>query len=85
MNPLQDPVGAALTAAVTSPATAAGSEDLIFQDDFRGDDVHLLSSIESLLYLDAKNALRPHGLGGHGRSLLSACAARLKKHVVKSS
>ncbi|MGQ3178856.1 MAG: hypothetical protein ACT6SC_14765, partial [Blastomonas fulva] len=46
-------------------------------DDFKGDDAHLVSCIESLIALDADGALVPHGLGGHARGLLSAAAARL--------
>ncbi|BEP44094.1 hypothetical protein [Variovorax sp. V15] len=46
-------------------------------DTFRGDTPHLIRSIEALLSLDAAGALRPHGLGGHARDLLSSAAARL--------
>jgi hypothetical protein len=59
--------------------TACGWEegDARFADDFNGDDARLLESIEALLDLDKRGALTPHGLGGHGRTLLSAAAHRL--------
>lgn len=47
-------------------------------DTFRGDDKSLIASIEALIALDAEGALRPHGLGGHARDLLSAAAVRLR-------
>ena len=48
-----------------------------FPDTFNGDDEHLVQCIEALLSLDAKNALVPHGIGGHARGLLSAAMHRL--------
>ena len=48
-----------------------------FPDTFNGDDAQLVQCIEALLSLDAKNALVPHGLGGHARGLLSAAMHRL--------
>lgn len=48
-----------------------------FPDTFNGDDAHLVRCIEALLSLDAKNALVPHGIGGHARGLLSAAMHRL--------
>lgn len=48
-----------------------------FPDTFNGGDAHLVRSIEALLSLDAKNALVPHGIGGHARGLLSAAMHRL--------
>ena len=53
-----------------------------FKDDFDGNDEHLLACIEALLDFDAAGAIVPHGLGGHGRSLLSAAAKRLQDAVV---
>lgn len=46
-------------------------------DNFNGDTAHLIRSIEALLELDAKGVLRPHGIGGHARTLLEAAAVRL--------
>ncbi|WP_254227843.1 hypothetical protein [Burkholderia gladioli] len=46
-------------------------------DDFRGDDAHLVRSIEALIALNDEGALVPHGIGGHARALLSAAAVRL--------
>jgi len=46
-------------------------------DDFRGDDAHLIRSIEALIALSDAGALTPHGIGGHARALLSAAAVRL--------
>ncbi len=57
----------------------SNNESASFHDDFRGDDAHLVRSIQALLALDAHGALVPHGVGGHGRSLLSAAAARLDR------
>lgn len=47
-------------------------------DTFGGDTALLRRSIEALLALDAENALRPHGIGGHARSLLTAAYHRLE-------
>lgn len=52
------------------------TEQPIF-DDFRGDDAHLARSIKALINLNDAGALAPHGVGGHGRSLLAASAVRL--------
>lgn len=46
-------------------------------DGFKGDNQQLIACINALLDLDAAGALIPHGIGGHARSLLAACAARL--------
>lgn len=48
-----------------------------FDDDFRGDTVHLLNCAKALLELDDENALIPHGLGGHAKNIINALAARL--------
>lgn len=46
-------------------------------DTFNGDDETLISSAKSLLALDAKGALSPHGIGGHARGIISAFIARM--------
>lgn len=46
-------------------------------DTFNGDNNHLISCIKSLLSLDEKGALVPHGVGGHARTMLSSAAQRL--------
>jgi hypothetical protein len=48
-----------------------------FKDCFRGDDATLLLAAETLLELDAHNALVPHGMGGLARIVIGALAARL--------
>jgi hypothetical protein len=48
-----------------------------FKDNFSGDDASLLLAAETLLELDAHNALAPHGIGGLARALIGALAARL--------
>ncbi|WP_052949628.1 hypothetical protein [Dyella japonica] len=53
-------------------------QPLAFQDTFRGDHAQLLRSIRALLALDADNALAPHGIGGHARSLLHSAGSRLE-------
>ncbi|MBN8740680.1 MAG: hypothetical protein BGP24_14880 [Lysobacterales bacterium 69-70] len=45
---------------------------------FQGDNTKLCSSIDALLELDARNALVPHGIGGHARTLLEAAANRIR-------
>lgn len=52
-----------------------------FPDEFNGDDAKLVACIEALLSLDAKNALVPHGIGGHARGLLSAAMHRLSRSL----
>jgi hypothetical protein len=46
-------------------------------DLFRGNNKALISSINALLELDAKESLAPHGIGEMARDLLETCAARL--------
>ncbi|MDP9992030.1 hypothetical protein J2W28_001058 [Variovorax boronicumulans] len=46
-------------------------------DTFRGDNAHMVRSIEALLNLDAAGAMAPHGIGGHARELLESAAVRL--------
>lgn len=59
---------AELVAAAAAPAAA---------DTFNGDTPHLVRCIDSLLSLDDAGVLRPHGLGGHARTMLAAAARRL--------
>lgn len=47
-------------------------------DDFQGNDAKLISCTEALLAMDRDNALVPHSIGSHGRSLLNALASRLQ-------
>jgi hypothetical protein len=54
------------------PTAQAQAADL-----FRGDTASLIDSIQALLDLDAAGSLKPHGIGGHARILLSAAAVRL--------
>lgn len=60
---------------------ALASEMDRFPDEFNGDDAKLIACIEALLSLDAKNALVPHGIGGHARGLLSAAMHRLARRL----
>lgn len=63
------------------PPQQGEAEDLSrFPDEFRGDNAHLVRCIGALLSLDAKNALWPHGIGGHAKGLLSAAMHRLVSH-----
>lgn len=63
------------------PSQQGEEEDLSrFPDEFRGDNAHLVRCIGALLSLDAKNALWPHGIGGHAKGLLSAAMHRLVSH-----
>lgn len=52
------------------------TETLMF-DNFPGDNAALIEQINSLLSLDAKGVLVPHGIGGLARSLLTSCVDRL--------
>lgn len=47
------------------------------EDTFRGDNNLLRDCIKSLIELNDQNALVPHGIGGHARTLLAACYHRL--------
>lgn len=55
-------------------AVAAGSA---LSDDFRGDNLHLRDCIRALIEMNDNGSLVPHGIGGHARTLLSACYHRL--------
>lgn len=46
-------------------------------DNFKGSNATLVGAIQALLSLDAANALTPHGVGGHARTLLTAASVRL--------
>lgn len=45
--------------------------------DFDGDNAHLVTCIRALLAVDAAGSMRPHGVGGLARTLLTAAAERL--------
>lgn len=47
--------------------------------DFKGKDDLLIQSIDSLLEMDAKGILVPHGIGGHARTLLRAAKASIEQ------
>ena len=54
-------------------------------DDFNGTTPHMIRCIESLVAMNDRGALAPHGLCGHSRTLLLASANRLRQqqaHVV---
>ena len=59
-------------------ALRVGIGNAVAPDTFHGDTALLRRSIEALLALDADDALRPHGIGGHARSLLTAAYHRLE-------
>lgn len=46
-------------------------------DEFSGNNAQLIKAIETLLDMDAKGVLVPHGIGGAARQLLNAAASRL--------
>lgn len=47
------------------------------EDNFRGDNNNLKSSIKSLIQLSDEKSLVPHGLGGHARKLLASAYHRI--------
>lgn len=47
------------------------------EDEFNGDNAHLIGSIEALIAMNDKGILVPHGIGGHARTMLAAAAIRL--------
>ena len=58
----------------------AGQHETIvmpIEDNFNGDNEKLKESIGALIRLNDKDALTPHGIGGHARGLLAACYSRL--------
>lgn len=62
---------------LASPAAPAQSVEPVATDDFNGSTDNLIRSIMALLEMDAAGVLKPQGIGGHARKLLSASAARL--------
>ena len=50
-------------------------------DDFNGTTPHLIRCIESLVRLDAKGVLVPHGIGRDASKLLTAAANRLRQQA----
>ncbi len=62
---------------VAEGCTVSNERQTGLTDEFRGDDAHLIRSIEALIELNDEGALVPHGIGGHARALLSAAAVRL--------
>ena len=62
----------------TTPPTASDAPICsVIIDDFRGDDALLRECIQALIRLNDKDALIPHGIGGHARCLLAASYHRL--------
>jgi hypothetical protein len=53
------------------------------KDTFKGSDTLLCDCIEALIEAELHGSLVPHGIGGHGLKLLSACYCRLKKRKTK--
>lgn len=64
------------------PAVPAVPNDIIPEgDDFNGTTPHLIQCIESLVRLDAKGVLVPHGIGRDASKLLTAAANRLRQQA----
>lgn len=66
-------IDALLAAAPAAPVVQAEQESSIFN----GDNAALIRSAKSLLELDARGALAPHGIGEHACSIISAFVARM--------
>lgn len=67
------------------PAPAVPTNTIPEGDDFNGTTPHMIRCIESLVAMNDRGALAPHGLCGHSRTLLLASANRLRQqqaHVV---
>lgn len=47
------------------------------EDPFEGDNLALIEAASALLRLDADGALRPHGIGGHARTIIKSFMLRL--------
>ena len=63
-------------------AVPAVPNDIIPEgDDFNGTTPHLIQCIESLVRLDAKGVLVPHGIGRDASKLLTAAANRLRQQA----
>ena len=68
----------------TAPAVAvpAVQDDIIPDgDDFNGTTPHMIKCIESLVAMNDRGILVPHGLCGHSRTLLLASANRLRQQA----
>lgn len=69
----------------TVPAPAVPTNTIPEGDDFNGTTPHMIRCIESLVSMNDRGVLAPHGLCGHSRTLLLASANRLRQqqaHVV---
>ena len=65
----------------TVPAPAVPNDIIPEGDDFNGTTPHLIQCIESLVRLDAKGVLVPHGIGHDASKLLTAAANRLRQQA----
>lgn len=65
------------TSAVPAPSVPDG-------DDFNGTTQHLILCMETLVRLDTKGVLVPHGIGRRASRLLTVAANRLRKQVAPS-
>lgn len=73
------PLYAAPVPAVAAPAVP---DDIIPDgDDFNGTTPHMIKCIESLVAMNDRGILVPHGLCGHSRTLLLASANRLRQQA----
>jgi len=63
------------------PAPAVPNDIIPEGDDFNGTTPHLIQCIESLVRLDAKGVLVPHGIGRDASKLLTAAANRLRQQA----
>ena len=85
-----DPKGATILETIplySAPVTAPAVPTHVIPegDDFNGTTPHMIRCIESLVSMNDRGALVPHGLCGHSRTLLLASANRLRQqqaHVV---
>lgn len=66
---------------MTIPPVELTTEAIALEDTFDGDNEKLINSIRSLIALNDKGALTPHGIGGLARSLLSSAAVRLSRNL----
>ena len=65
----------------TVPAPDVPNDIIPKGDDFNGTTPHLIQCIESLVRLDAKGVLVPHGIGRDASKLLTAAANRLRQQA----
>lgn len=63
------------------PVPAVPNDIIPEGDDFNGTTPHLIQCIESLVRLDAKGVLVPHGIGRDASKLLTAAANRLRQQA----